>query len=356
MDLWQHLAATDKHIVLYGMGNGADKILAVCARYGITVEAFFASDAFVRGQSFHGKVVQKFSDLLAQFGADQLIVLVAFASSLPEVMEQILAVGKVCELYIPDVPVRGDTLFCEEYEATHWEELEAACDCLADERSREVFCGVVEFRRTGRVEALLATADDRETVMRELLHLEEYEAAVDAGGYDGDTARELIEFCPNIKHITVLEPDRRNHRKLASYAKSETRAVVAPIEAAAWNEGTTLFFDDSGNRNAGLLEGESRRRAEVRAVRIDEIAAGRKIDFIKYDVEGAEKEALAGSEKILRRDAPDLLVSLYHRTEDLHELILQVRQMCPHHRLYVRRYPYIPAWDMNLIAVREREI
>ena len=55
LDLWQYLASTDKKIVMYGMGNGADKILAVCERYGIEIADFFASDGFVRGHSFHGK-------------------------------------------------------------------------------------------------------------------------------------------------------------------------------------------------------------------------------------------------------------------------------------------------------------
>ena len=54
-DLWEYLAATDKTVVMYGMGNGADKILAVCAEKGIVVSDFFASDGFVRGHFFHGK-------------------------------------------------------------------------------------------------------------------------------------------------------------------------------------------------------------------------------------------------------------------------------------------------------------
>ena len=36
-DLWQYLARTNKKIVMYGMGNGADKILTVCERYGIEI-------------------------------------------------------------------------------------------------------------------------------------------------------------------------------------------------------------------------------------------------------------------------------------------------------------------------------
>jgi len=83
---------------------------------------------------------------------------------------------------------------------------------------------------------------------------------------------------------------------------------------------------------------------------IDDRKAEGRIDYIKYDVEGSEKEALEGSARTIREDKPDLLISLYHRTEDLHELILQVKALCPEYRLYVRRYPYIPAWDLNLYA------
>jgi predicted transposase YdaD len=67
-------------------------------------------------------------------------------------------------------------------------------------------------------------------------------------------------------------------------------------------------------------------------------------------VEGSEAQALRGSVNTIRTYQPDLLVSLYHRTEDLHELILQIHEISPDYRLYLRRYPYIPAWDLNLYA------
>ena len=56
-DLWERLLSTSKTVVMYGMGNGADKILQVCESKGITVSDFFASDGFVRGHLFHGKRV-----------------------------------------------------------------------------------------------------------------------------------------------------------------------------------------------------------------------------------------------------------------------------------------------------------
>ena len=36
-DLWQYLKEAEKPVVMYGMGNGADKILAVCEKKGIEV-------------------------------------------------------------------------------------------------------------------------------------------------------------------------------------------------------------------------------------------------------------------------------------------------------------------------------
>ena len=351
MDLWQYLAATDKHVVMYGMGNGADKICSVCALYGIEVEDFFASDGFVRGQSFHGKRVCTFDELRQKYGEGNMIVLIAFASSLPGVMDDMARVARTCETYVPDVPVKGDTVFCEAYQAAHREELEAACAALADERSREVFRGVLEFRRTGRWDVLKSTEDDPDEIKASLLHFDQYERVVDAGAYDGDTAREWVERCPRLQRVWAFEPDRRNFRKLQAYASEETRASVLPVQAALWSEETTLRFDDSGNRNAGVDEQETaKRHADVRAVALDEYLRGERVDFIKYDVEGSECHALQGSETLIRESRPDLLVSLYHRTEDLHELILQIKQICPDYRLYLRRYPYVPAWDLNLYA------
>jgi FkbM family methyltransferase len=350
MDLWTYLASASKTIVMYGMGNGADKIISVCNSYGIEISDFFASDGFVRGQVFHGKRVMSFSEIKEKHGRDNIIVLVAFASSLPDVMQRIAEVAAECETYIPDVPVRGCNIFCESFEIKHKEQIKEAYNLLADERSKEVFRGVIEFRRTGKLDILTSTADERSRVMNELFNFEKYRVAADIGAYNGDTAQELTELCPNIDKIIALEPDRRNFRKLAAFAENDPRII--PVNAAAWKENTKLIFDDSGNRNAGLDDGSSRRHAEVDAIALDSIL-NNKVDYIKYDVEGAEKEAIEGTKETIKKYHPDLLISVYHRTEDLHELILQIHSIAPEYKLFLRRYPYIPAWDLNLYAIKE---
>ena len=120
----------------------------------------------------------------------------------------------------------------------------------------------------------------------------------------------------------------------------------------------TLYFDASGNRNASFGTNRSETLAD-RPVKLREIAAepldrvlnGAPVDYIKYDVEGAEREALLGSAETIRKYAPTLLVSLYHRNEDLFALPLLVRERFPsYQKFYLRRLSGIPAWDLNLFC------
>ena len=347
-DLWEYLSKTDKTVVMYGMGNGADKILAVCERYGISVSDFFASDGFVRGHSFHGKRVLSYSEVKERYGADHIIVLLSFGSSRPEVLELIYRVSEECETYAPDVPVCGDALFTRQFFEAHSEELLQAEALLADEESRRIFSNVIEYKLTGRIDLLRNAESDRREVFK-LLSLNEVTSAADLGAYNGDTLRELAKEAPLLSYALAMEPDRRNFRKLSGYAENEARFVIDAENAAAWKEDTTLLFADSGNRNSGAFA--KGKQIEVTARTLDSLLGGKPTDYVKYDVEGAEYEALLGSAETIRMHSPRLLVSAYHRSEDLFALPLLLRQLNPSYRIFLRRYPYVPAWDLNLICI-----
>ena len=137
-DLWKYLAQTEKNIVMYGMGNGADKILAICEKYGIEIKDFFASDGFVRGHSFHGKTVLSYSAAKEKYGAENMIVLLSFASSLPDVLENIYKIASECELYAPDVPVCGSNLFSIEFYNENIDKINQVRELLADELSKKI--------------------------------------------------------------------------------------------------------------------------------------------------------------------------------------------------------------------------
>ena len=354
-DLWHYLSSCDRPIVMYGMGNGADKIIAVCKKYGVEISDFFASDGFVRGHSFHEKTVISYSAMKEKYSEQDPIVLLSFASSLPEVIALFKTVASECEMYAPDVPVFGETLFTIEFFEKNRARFEAVYEMLADEESKRIYENVIKYKLTGNIAYLFESESDKETVYRSLLDCESIKSYLDLGAYNGDTIREMLVYDPNLQSAIALEPDARNFRKLNEYAQNVHDCEIKCINAGAWCENTTLLFDASGNRNAGIVSKGNivSKIKEVSVVSVDSVLDGEQIDYIKYDVEGSEKEALLGSAQTIKEYAPKLLVSLYHRSEDMFVLPELVKELNPDYSLYLRRFPYVPAWDLNLYAIKK---
>lgn len=340
-----------RQILCYGMGDGADKLHAVLQSRGIAVADVFASDGFVRGQLFRGKRVLSRSEALQKY--PDPIVLVAFGSSLPDVIETVESLTKTCELRIPDLPVSADedgtlTVFDEAFCAAHRDELAAARALLSDEYSRALFDDIVEYRLTGRPEPLFRRTYEGNEAFTALFDYPRYRAALDLGAYTGDTARELFALCPRLEKIIALEPDPRSFKKLAACAEGEPRLTALP--AAAWSRNEPLLFAAKGNRNSAAgSAGSGAKTLEIPGLTPDEAAGHTPIDYIKYDVEGAEEKALRGSAGLLAR-RPDLRIALYHRARDLFALPLLVNELMPGAELYLRRKKGFPAWDLELFV------
>ena len=352
-DLWNYLRASHKPILMYGMGNGADKILKVCEKYGIEIADFFASDGFVRGHSFHGKTVLSYSQAKEKYGS--FIVLLSFASSLPDVIDNIKRIAAENELYAPDVPVFGDNLFNMEFFEAHRGEFEKAYRLLADERSKFVFENIINYKLSGKINYLFTCDDDEDLVTAELVAPSQIKRYIDLGAYNGDTIRSLMKDTDSLERVIAFEPDRRNFKKLSEFAEGVKSPEITTYKLGAWSHADTLFFDASGNRNANLSINGGSKVTEVDVDSVDRIAENFNPDYIKYDVEGSEHEALIGSRKTISKYSPKLLISVYHRSEDLYKLPIFVKELNPDYKLYLRKLRYIPAWDLNLYAIRKEE-
>ena len=73
--------------------------------------------------------------------------------------------------------------------------------------------------------------------------------------------------------------------------------------------------------------------------------------LLKLDVEGAEQEALQGSRETILRCRPKIILSAYHRSDDLFRLPLYLHSLNPDYRFYLRHHPYVPAWETNFYVV-----
>ncbi len=345
-DLWQYLAGSTKPIVLYGMGNGADKIMAVLAHYNIKLKAVFASDEFVRGHSFKGYHVLKYSDVCRKY--TNFIVLVAFGTEKEDVISKIVNISKEQELYVPDVPVVGGGLWNFEYYKTHENEIKRVYDVFEDDISRKVFEDILNYKLSGKIKYLQSSASPLVHAYKQILNLGNKETFLDLGAYTGDTVEEFIEFMDGYKKIIALEPDYKNFIKLQKRVMDNKYENVECYNLGAWHEKDSLFCSALAGRNSSL---NSKKGKKIAVESVDDLLQGEPVTYIKMDVEGAEKNALIGAKSTINKFKPKLLVSAYHRNEDIFQLPWLIKELNPNYHIYLRRHPAIPAWNINIYAV-----
>lgn len=344
-DLWTRLADCGKPVVLYGTGNGADKIMNELERLNIPVAGIFASDGFVRKRIFRGFEVLSYTECREKF--PDMTVLFCFGSSRPEVLENVRRIASENDFYAPDVPVYGENIFNSEFYKKHKSRLNAVRNMLADEQSVRVFDCIIAYRLTGDIKYLFEceTVGDGD----EILHLPENVNYYDFGAFTGDTALEFSKNHPDYRSITAVEPDRRNFRKLSENTANlrDFKAVRAVVSDSI---GTTFLSSSKGMGNHEDVRGD-----EIPCVTVDSLVPdGVENIFIKADVEGNELKMIKGAENTIRNKAPYMIIDCYHRSEDIFTLPEAVTGLNPNYKIYMRHRPYIPAWETMFFFVPEK--
>lgn len=349
-ELWARLKKNDKPLLIYGMGNGADKIISVLNGIGIEPNGFFASDGFVRGNLFHGKRIVSYSEACATYG--DFIVLIAFGSSLPDVMGNMKKIASEKETYAPDVPVSGNELFTANFYLENLNKINRARELLADEKSREVFDEMIKFKLDGKI-SHFSVDSTKEDALKNILS-GNYSAYLDLGAYNGDTIKESLEYYPSIKKITAFEPSPRIFKKLSAYCNEISDVSIDLFNGGASRyDGDSEFIDGAGRNsqiaNLSNIQAYDSKLANVKIARPDTVCKYKNEQLlIKFDIEGNEMDALSGSIELINNNNCEMIVSLYHRSEDLFALPLYINGIMPSKKLYIRKHPYIPAWDINL--------
>ena len=343
MDMWKRLTEAKKPIWLYGMGNGADKILDELTRRGVSVSGVFASDGFVRHQQFRGFTVLSYAEAVERDG--DIIVLLCFGSSRSEVLQNIYRIAGERELYAPDVAVIGDGIFDLEYAREHRAELEKVYSMLADDLSKKTFEECIRYRLSGDVTHLKNCESHPDEAWQNILKPTETEIFVDLGAFVGDTVEEFVSQVGGYTHIYAVEPTKKSFTRLQK--ATEGMENVSLFNLAVSSGESELIFNTHGGRNhAESTEGE-----RIAASSLDNILNGEKATLVKMDLEGGEAAAIEGARNTILAHKPKMQIACYHRTEDYFALPLKVAEIRDDYRLYMRHFPGLPAWDTNFYFV-----
>jgi FkbM family methyltransferase len=141
------------------------------------------------------------------------------------------------------------------------------------------------------------------------------DVVIDAGGCWGDTA---LYFAAAGARVFCFECIPSNIRIIEDNLSmnSDLAAEVSVVQKALWDSsGEILSFADAGPGSRPASRGSG---VEVESCALDDFVSANRIervDLVKMDIEGAEPRALAGAEGTIRRDRPQLAISLYHDVE-----------------------------------------
>lgn len=348
MFLWHRLQTESRPILVYGMGNGAEKILALSQEYGVTISGIFASNDHARTVEFQGYSVMSYDEAMKKY--TDAVILVAFGVYQEDVLRRIEALSVTHTVLIPDLPLLGGNILTPKAVENNQDSIKSARALLSDEKSRRVFDAMLKAKLTGELLPHFSEDTTRNADM-ELLQLNSHEHYLDLGAYNGDTIKEFLSHVDGkYDAIHAFEPDTHNFRKLSEFTQSIPNATLYPY--ASWNTETTLIFSGKGGRNCAMkpdLPGQYKHLHEVAAIPVDSLNAD--FSYVKMDVEGAEAETLRGMRQLLCRCRPKLLISCYHKPDDFITLPLLLEALRPGYRMYLRRNRCLPAWEIQLYCI-----
>lgn len=316
-------------LVLYGAGELGSRTANWLIKNGIHPDCFCD-----RGKNgIHSKTTLPIispQDLLLQYeDANILICSVAHAES---IQRDLITLGVPEDrifltkgLKIHEMTVEDFLPYVDGYE---W-----AYNFFADDASKKV---ILQRVSGYLLSSPLQSSSGIEYFDREVMSLSSEEVFVDGGLFNGDTASDFMRFVEGqFKHYYGFEIDPENYRQAAINLTGVERVTL--IRKGLWSREAELRFQANLSASTKLSEsGDEIAHVTSLDTFFEEITD--KPTLIKMDIEGAEKEALLGTEKIIKSVKPKLAICAYHKPEDIYELTKLLVEYDVGYRYTLRHY------------------
>lgn len=182
----------------------------------------------------------------------------------------------------------------------------------------------------------------------EMIHSKD-EVFVDDGAFDGISTIRFVKWANNnLKRVYIWEPDPQSMKTCRDNLKT-----VVPIEKcvfvnkASWSIRGTISFTGEG---VLFSADENGCKAIETSTITDELQTSDIPTFIKMDIEGAESQSLYGCSELIKKHCPKLAISIYHKPEDIFDLLKLILSFNNNYKFYLRHYSCVD-WDTVLYAL-----
>lgn len=212
--------------------------------------------------------------------------------------------------------------------------LQKVYDTVYDDESRQALIAFLN-QKISKKFGYLEKVKKEYQYFQDFVPLSNEEVFVDCGAFDGDSARDFLEALKrqgknDYKKIISFEPDPCNYKKLCKQQLTKQECFNMGVA----DKKDILKIINSGSTGATLSEqGE----IDVSIDTLDNVIKD-DVTFIKMDIEGSELAALKGAEKIIKKNRPKLAICIYHKNEDLWQIMEYISSIVSNYRFYIRAH------------------
>jgi FkbM family methyltransferase len=349
-------------ILLFGAGGLGRKTLAGLRAQGGVVVAFVDNDPQLVGQLIDGVPVMGMDDALQTYGPDAVIVLTIWRAFASETMQdriralRVAGFRKILPFYY--LFWLRPSFYTSHFSVADPEEVRrekvgvrAASDLFKDDRSQQEFLSQLHWRLDPEAMPLETLDEEAIYFSKDLYQPIPDEVYVDCGGFDGDTLKDFHRATGGrFSKAIVFEPDPLNFKKLnasAAALSGDSPARVETFPYAVGSRSEELIFQSTGTVSSQIsTEGSLRVRCEP----LGKVLMNQRITFLKMDIEGAELDAVAGAETLIRKNRPILTICLYHKQNHLWAIPLKIASFVNDYDFHLRTYGK-DGWDLVLYAI-----
>lgn len=352
--------------ILFGAGNLGLRTLTGLKKIGIKPVAFGDNDEKKMDTSINGIEVFSKEKIMSKYGDNILIVLTIWKGStgkekrVSTLIKGLQEFGfkhvvDITKLY-NDYPDTFLPYYCIGNPENVYSSEDKILECYKlfdDVISKKQYYEQVKWRISHDNWEEFVDVDYNTYFQRDLYELNENDIIYDCGAFDGDTIRALLHKKLCFKKIISFEPDKNNFDKLKKFVEKQESYIQKKIqmfEYAVGNKEEILHFDATGDADSKVSNnGDSK----VKSITIDNFAKENPQNIptiIKMDIEGFEREALLGSEIIIKQQKPILAICVYHKQSDLWEIPLLINKISDGYKFYLRHHVG-DCWDTVLYAI-----
>ena len=226
--------------------------------------------------------------------------------------------------------------------------IEKCYNALEDNKSKEIYNALLKYRYIRNPKLIKDLYESRNECYLDNVFIDNYKDGlyIDAGSYNADFITTLAnKVSIDNSKFYIFEPNKIFYNDIIN--NLDTKINYKIFNIALCDKDSTMEFMQIPSSTSHIIDKKynayknivDRSNIDIiKTNKLDTLITDEKVTGIKIDIEGSEASMLKGAVDIIKRDRPILLLSIYHKWDDLFKLQDYLMNLNLNYKFYIRHY------------------